>query len=426
MICQQFSGNLHFKPLSARIERGVLYGITSMQQTAEPNLWSGRIVVLISKALLIVGCFLTIPIALIETIASFALSSIGLSFDAYVSQSDFIRKHSLRIFAYSAHSAATIITLFALGLKNPNLKYHTANALIDQSKYLGSSLITHVVGRSSIPPMDIFRESLPGLIADFSSQLQRDFHFTISSQRNAVPQFDQYLDAHPEDLEFIRNIDFMALYNDREYRQRALGFLSRFLREMGVVRENQNPYVFELNQNTAEEKAYQDRLAQGLKEAFLEIYRNRELARHLDTDTERGEDLLVIPDASIYIPLTTYSQYRELLNPIQCPARFTTSNLTQYNNRREKLNEAQAMVQNLTDEERGALETKILKGSDYPATERIQQAYLKIAELATPLYQGPLMTKVHINAAALEEEGELIETVNLFQQACQDAIREVA
>ena len=155
----------------------------------------------------------------------------------------------------------------------------------------------------------------------------------------------------------------------------------------------------------------------------MEIHKTPDLSQCLDQPGNSGTELLELIDAGIYIPLTTYTQYKELLQPLQCPEQFT-GNLCFLAPRHTKLAAAKQQVEALDDAGRALLVQKILRGADFElGREDVKNCYLIIAGLAVPLVNGPLMTKTAINLNGGAEN--LIVTTNLFQKSCQDAIAQI-
>lgn len=437
------SDNLHFKPICARLGRGVLWTTTTLQKKASETEWHGHVVRFLSKATLFLGAVILVPLALIESVSLFIIGGLGIAINKFLcqSRSQFLQKYSLKAISYAIHSGVVTIAMFILGLKNPNLKYHTNNALVDQALYLGSAGFTQMTfgtavdlaaGRS--PQMaferslNLFVDSHPDLLNDIMTQIQRDFGLNLRERMREIPHMEAFLNRHPEDRDFIHNFNFTRLVNDQVYRRRAGEFLHRYLEEARVVRPQAdevevNALRFELNVNSAEEAAYQNRLGTHVRTAFLDIHDNPAFARCLDSGQYPGKDLLEMFDASIYLPVAGYAQYKELLEPIQCPVQFS-GNLTDFNTRRQLLITAQNKVNLLTPDQRGRLVEKILRGSDMHTQGPVQEAYIDISFLAAALHRGALMTKTAIDLREIEG-GNVLDVRNLFQKACQDAVGEI-
>lgn len=435
-------GNLHFKPICARLGRGVLWSSTSLQRNAHTNNWRGRVIHFASKAALFIGASTCIPIALIEAISLFIISGIGLLINNFLfsNRNEFFQKYSLMSLSYSVHSLAVAVALFVLGLKNPNLRFFTPNVLGDHALHLGSAafsqgliggIIDQRVNRNAQETIqrtqNLIRDGHPDMLNDVINQLQIDFNLNLRERMGAVPHLEDFLNRHPQDRQFVQNFDLRNIIESPAYRQRAAEFVQRFLADMQLVRPGAvgaNALRIELNQNTPEEIAYQNRLSHLLKSALLEIYRTPALSHCLDRDGDLGTDLLEMRDAGTFTPLTVYTQYKELSEPIQCPERFS-GNLLPFNPRRAELTAAQNALNGLNDDEKRGLVQKILRGADVVAEPRVQAVFLAINKLAAPLMQGPLITKVAIDLRNIERGEQPMDAANLFQKAYREAIAEI-
>jgi len=434
------SNNLHFKPFCARIGRAVLWSATTLERQRS-NHWHGHVVHFASKTVLLLGAAATVPLALIEAVGIFAIGLAGVAFNSLIclNTSEFLQKHSVQCISYALHSLLVSIALFATVLKNPNLTYYTLNAVADHTLHIGSAAATQltlglildrVAGRSPhsavVRTVNLFVDSHPDLLIDLANQIQTDFELNLRGRMREIPHWEAFLNGHPDDRAFIETFDFTRLLREEPYRIRTADLARRFLHQarlVGAAAPGDDPLRFDLNQNTPQESAYQNRLAGMLKASFLEIHRTPALARCLDKEGDSGADLLEMLDAATYVPLTAYTQLKELEQPIECPAAFS-ANLTRYNERRAQLIEARNELLTLTPEEKQRLVEKVLKGSDANVEEKLQGLYRKIGVLAAPLYQGPLMTKTAINLRHADD-GNIIDVWNLFQKACQEAIAEL-
>lgn len=263
------------------------------------------------------------------------------------------------------------------------------------------------------------------MLNDVMTQIQNDFDLNLRAIMRNIPTLEEYLNRHPEDRPFVENFNLQTLIQDPAYRQRVGEFGQRYLLEMHLIgqgAQGADALRIELNQNTPEEIAYQERLKGLLKGAFLEIHDTAELSDCLDRGNP-GAELLGVLDPTIFPPLTAYTQYKELLEPIQCPAQFA-GNLVQFAPRRAELIAAQNSLRELNDGERQSLVQKLLRGGNFQVTERVKQRFIAINKLAAPLLRGPLVTKVAIDLNNLGH-GELIDAKNIFNTACQEALAEI-
>ena len=449
------TNNLHFKPICARLERGVLWASATLQQNASTTHWHGHVVRFLSKATLGIGSLAVIPIALIEAGGTVVLVAIGLTFNAliYDDRSEFLQKHSLKALSYSLNSAAVLVASIVLCVTTPTSQYHFPHALIDHILHIGSALFIQGFARPILDrraerdpslagnlALNLLADSYPDSALDLLNQLQRDFGIPMRNQAGEIITIQEFLNDprtgfqnslnNPEDQAFVANFD-LHLLEEPEYAIQTIVIVRRFLEAQGLVlaAENpDNPFLFELNQHQPEETAYQDRLSNLLRDSFLEIHRTPELVRCLNTtdrfgETTTGQDLLEAMDASIFTRLTAFTQLKELEHPILCPAVFT-GNLTDYNRRRADLLAAQRGFNTLTREQKAQLIQKILGAATDPARGAVHDMFLEINRLAAPLNQGPLMTKTALDLGNIRG-GNIIDARNLFQAACQEALETI-
>ncbi len=432
--------NLHFKPICARIARCTGWASISLQRYSSSE-WHGHILTFLSQATLVAGAILCIPLSLIESVAGFAIGSVGILINRFLIQdrSELIQKHSLKYISYSLHSLILSITALVIGLKRPMIRYQTANAIFDWVIHIGSAAFIQSTVGSAIDRsvrrgpetamnriLNLFNDCNPDLLNDIREKINEDFHIHTQALMLHIPSLEEYFERHPEDRDILANVSLDALMNNEDYRNQIGRFVRRYLSQIQMIGAGLNqaaPLILELNQNAPEESTYQNYLSETLKNSFLQIYRTPDFHRCLDTNENSGRELLRMLDADIYVPLTTFSQYQELLQPIQCPREFT-GDLDQYNPRREQLIAARNLVNTLNEQQKRVLIEKILRGPDVEVAGEIQAAYLTIHQLSSPLYQGPLMSRTVINLGGLER-GEIIDRKNLFQKALQEAIAEI-
>lgn len=440
-VNQYLENNLHSKPISSHLMRGVLWTTTSIQKRADETVWQGRTLIVISKAVLIAGAIVTIPIAAIEAVSLYIFAGLGmgLNYYFYSNHSAFLQHWSLKGLSYGFHSTLNGVALLTLGFKTPNLRYHTTNAIFDHALHLLSAALSQgVVGallegfggyQINLAPtrvVNLLSDSHPALLNDILAQLQRDVGINLNVSLRNLPQLQQYLQRYPEVQAFVQSINVQNLISDAAYRTRALTIVRDFLVEMGLIERQPlgaSPWLFELHQNTPEESRYQEYLASTLKGSFLEIYRNDRLVNMLGNQDHSGKQLMEVFDASIYVPLTMYTQYNELVQALQCPRHFQ-GNLSIYGGRSFALGNAKGLLERLTADQKQLLVEKILRGGDFVVEQAVKDVYIAIGNLAPALYQGPLMTKQAINLIEVAN-GNVIETRNLFQKACQEALAEI-
>jgi hypothetical protein len=422
------SDNLHYKPLSARLGRAVLWTSTSLQKKKPTSSCLQFTVTLVAKGIILGGALALIPLAAVEAASSLAIGTLGmvLNRSLWKNRSEFLQKFSLKFIAYGINSLVVVVALFALGLSNPNLRFHTVNAAADHAIHIGSAAFAiSFLDRSpsSERLVNLLHDSHPTLLEDLLDQLQSDFGLDLRGRVTENPTLTDYLRRHPEDRNFIQSFDFRRLSREVNYRRETLELLRRFLVDIRLIRAGQplaNMNALELNQNNSDEGNYQDRLGALLKHSFLEIYRSAELSQYL------SKDQLANMQGEIFVPLSSYTQYKELLGEIGCPPRFSR-HLERYNSRQRDLIAAKRQLDTLTTDQKSALVRKILCGSSFAVTGKVQEVYLKVSELANPLYRGPLMKKHTLNLGTLGQGnfGQVFETQDLVQKACQEALAEI-
>lgn len=435
--------NLHFKPISARMVRGVLGLSTTVINHASETRWHGKVVWFVGKGTLLAGSALTVPVALIEVLSLTLIGTTALAFNKLLcqNQSLFLQKHSLKALSYALHSATMVVALLVLMTKLPHIRLHTVQALIDYTLYLGTAglvqclagtYLDRLAGRDPdlaiTRPLHLLLENYQMAGNDIVHQIQYDFDITLRDELGQNSPLQAHFTRHPEDRELLASFDFRRIFTDQTYRRDVLVRVRSFLLESGWVnRAAEGENLFDLNQNSKMESDYQTHLAKTLKEAFIEIHSNDTLSSYLDQQGgSTGKERLEAVDGGIFMPLATYTQYKEALGPVHCPASFTSSNLHRYNERRKELLSLNTDLAAFTSQQKTDLVRKILQGSDFTVTDqKIQDVYNKIGQLAEALSQGPLMTRVSLDLNALDNGGQIMQSRNLFQNACQEAVAAV-
>lgn len=434
--------NLHFKPISARLTRGVIGASTAVMNSASETKWHGKVVRLIGKGTLLTGSVLSVPVALIELLSLTLIGTTGLAFNKllYKNQSLFLQKHSLKSLSYALHSGTMVVALLLLIRKLPHIHLYTVQALMDYTLYLGTAgAVQHWAGIYLDPlagrdpdlavtrPLYLLVDNYQMVGNDIVHQIQYDFNITLRSEWRQTPALQAYLVNHPQDREFIASFDLRRMFTDRAYRGNAIDGVMRFLRESRVLNQANisDGNLFDLNQATKQESDYQNHLANTLKEAFIEIHSDDTLSSYLDEEGSKGKERLEVIDAGIYTQLATYTQYKEILGPLLCPSSFTTPNLRQYNGRHQELLSLKTDLATFTEQQKVDLVRKILQGADFAVTDPVQVVYNKIGQLVSALTQGPLMTRVSLDLRALDNGDQIMQSRNLFQNACQEAVAAV-
>ncbi|HSX10147.1 MAG TPA: hypothetical protein VLF94_00300 [Chlamydiales bacterium] len=423
--------NLHFKPISARLMRGVLWGATTLEKKSNDIDWQGRAVHVASKAVMYTGAVLCIVIAAVEATCLLPIAAIGLLLNYFLregAENGFLRKHSLKCVSYVLHNLLLQAALIGIMYQNPDLKYYTTNAILDNALYLLSAAAVQGIigGRMDLHyhrpleltgwrVLNLFRDGHPHMMLDVFDQVQRDTGTDLRERIGEDLGFEGYLHRHPEDRQFINTFNIENC-RDPAYQQRGAEFAQRFLTDAGIIRGGAEGPQLVLNQNNnGAADAYQDRIERHVKDTFLEVYRTPLLCAYLDRN---GRDLLDRIDPRVVPPLAAYAQYKELLREIDCPAQFG-GNLARYNGRRASLLEAQQAVRALTEEQRRNLVQKTLRGAGYQVEPEVQRCFARINMLSADLYLGPLASRMAIDLQRRRVQGTLFET------ACQNALAEI-
>ncbi len=418
MSLQVETGHLHWRPLCRHVNvLGVIRPAIALQKIASETAWHGRVVRFISRALLVAGAFLTVPIALIEGVAFLIIGLLGLAINRFLCQnrSEWLQKYSLKTVSYSLHSFFVGSVSFLMALKPPDLKIYTAAAAADHLLHLGSAISIQLsagaaLDRAAGRPDTRSTQRVIGLFVDshfagdIIEQFQRDFAPDLRGSLIQNPNIPQYLAQRPEERAALENFNLARLLQDADYRRETLRFVQRFINSTGIITV--------IDENNAESRTYQNRVSEFVQTSFLEIHRDANLFHWLDREEETGQSLLESLDASIYTPLATYAQYKEVLEPIQCPGNFG-------GNRQAQLLHARRLVEHLSPLEKRQLVEKIL-GAEIVVGENVRDAYREIGTLAVPMYQGSL----------LKQRGPIdladpFAQRNLFQDACQRALEEL-
>lgn len=468
-------GNLHFKPINARFYGSVLFLATELDQRASQTRWHGHLVRMISGLTLISGTLITVPMAITETFLSAAIGTVGMTLYILTRWNwKPLQKHTLQSLSYSLHSLVVLIYSLANVFHLRAHNYHVINKLLDYLSYIGSAAVVQLVvgyyidelaGRNgerqkqefSIhhPPQALVRainllnDAQPQLLQEVLDATLRDYRSLIDREsQNLTQRFRQAVENHPEYQDLFENISYDSLIRNPETsrRWRELGLI--LLVEIGFLQitDEISPGVVLINNHSPEETAYQDYLHNIIKTAFTEIYRTDHLARYFSEnreDFEQGKENLTSFYGETIQLVANYSQFKELEDTNSpCPGEFTSSDLAQYNERKNQLLIAQNLLQLCSLEEKQILIQKLFIGDLIDLNtitlidpniasqdkerlltavekQRILTLFRSIGNLASALHQGNLMSQTAINVL---ENG--MDYYNLFQKALQEAAAE--
>jgi hypothetical protein len=448
----------HLRPLSAYIFSAVRFMGTTVHQNTSDTHWHGRAVRWISKAFVATGYLLNTPIALTESCAAFSLGLAGAGFHALTRGNfEFTQRYTLKLLSHSCNSFLVATAQLTMIFNKYFPEYHTATAFISQALYLGSAALTQFTwgllfdrigdrpNRILAPQRmrEFLLESAPSALRNILHGLDRDFGLnqqlsTIAQRPNLQPFFQQ----HPVYQQTWNNFSIGNL-GDATYRQsfiESVQALSNHLHLTRPVEGDQGAREVVLNTNINEDTNYQKELQKIVKDAFIEIYQTPELVSCLAEESEdekatasqKGQEAMECFAPHIYIPLAHYAQLKELESQPVCPTNFSNRNLHQYNTRCQALTQAGSKLKALGADEKNLLIAKLLKGDginildkkhqlDSKAASHLQELYLEITKLAGCLHQGDLMAEKTLNI-----EDFSFSSNNLFQKACQEALKEIS
>ncbi len=443
--------NLHFKPVSAYLLRGLLWVNVTLEKDNLDHTWQGKAICILSKTVFLGGAVVGIPLAIIEEVASGVIGLLGASLNYGLAEdgSLCLQKYSVKLLSYSIHSTLILISFIVLGIAHLNLftveahigqehyeipipwKHYTPLAVGDHLLHLGSAATAQLVFGSVLDiaagrefdgihrVINLFRDGHPYMLNDVLEQIQTDFDLNILERMRAFSGelHTQFRNRLGEEF------NFWELLSNEEYRERVLVEIQEVLHQAGVIeqlREGQDLFRFELNHFSVEEKAYQEHLQGLVKETLNTVCRDSQLYGLLDRNGTSGRDLILMCDADTYLPIATYTQYLEVSQELVCPQEFGPD-LARYRERYVQLQAAQRVVSGLSVSEKTELVKKIFRGGDHDAQANVQACYLAISQLAVALHDGesPLMTKRAIDLRG--GDGDLIATTSLFQEAYRQA-----
>jgi len=449
---------LHIRPISAHLFSGILGFGTFVHQNVSNERLPGKVVCFAAKAVVYTGYLANSILALVESVAIFAIGLTAATFHALTKgKSEILQKYTIKCFAYSINSFLTLATQVFLAHNRVFPKYQFMTTLHAHAHLVISALASqaiwggifnHLAGRPKSPValVNILSESLPTLTVDMVSAIARDFNLHLNGVHlNSMPNIQQHRQT-------VSNFTFTRLLN-LEYRQQLINLSRDYLQFTGVVLPQAqgavtvDSNIFILNSLGSDDKKYQAHLEKLTKEATIEAYQNKDLVACFAEEGEQGDPVELGQTAlegfypEIYIPLTNYTQLKELeLENNSCPAKFISRELLPYQDRKLKIDAARIMLQKLPKEHKDILVKKLLKGSSFDANKAlenlsiektlkpeelkiqqgaIQKAYLDISALASPLHQGKLMSQLTMDLHNLNASSN-----NLFQGAIQKGIAE--
>ncbi|WP_068466802.1 hypothetical protein [Candidatus Protochlamydia phocaeensis] len=447
----------HLTPVSTYVFSGFRYIAIQLHQNASPTQWHGSALRGISKAVAVAGYCLNMPIALAETAVGLSAATIGIGLHLLTgARSETLQRYTLKSIAYTFNSLGNLLLqLIFLGkLRFP--EYHTHTAILNQANYLLCGLSTQLVGgyifdqmagrnpvnrglngeENPLPPSllrtgYLLAQQIPSTLREIITGIDRDFnHHRQYLVESSVLQ--SFLNAHPEYGELIRSFTFSRLA-EADYRQQISRMVTDFFTHQQMLRPA-DPVAtanteFVISTNQASDDEYRNQLQTFVKNGVKEIYQTPELVSCLGENEQAGKEALEGFYPEVYLPIAHYAQLKELESDLTCPNTFGSNDLRSYNERRQKLEEAQRELRALSSEEKDYLIKKLLN-SDYTSEQsfseeskaRIQHLYNAIGSLGGSLHQGKLMSQLTVNIGT---GNQLFSSQNLFQKAYQDALQEV-
>ena len=441
--------NLHFKPLSTRLLASVLFVRTQADLTCDHSKWHGRLVISFSQFLMRGTQIFLIPIALVESAAMSALGFLtAILNSACRYKAPCFEKFSLKCFSYSLHSVLTCGVAFAILIKPPAYFYHTLNKFVDillhvSTAGLAQALIGPVFNRMAgrynlIEVATLQRDRLTNLVHDRFPNMVQNMANSLWRDLGANPLNIQNLQHRAYLIQIAQYRDLLVdpahSLEDPAQRGRWQNFGASLLQQMDQVGdglERVNPLmggrvIRELNGRHTGDLAYQKYLGDTVKTALVKIYKDDNLVKNLSPtgSAVEGRGMITDSDASVYIPLSNYAQYLELINgAIKCPTKFQSAALKQYDPRRQKIELAQILLKKFTNQMNETLIKKLLGSSSVALdgfseeqARQIKQLFAAINELSGPLHQGKLL------------QPPLFSTNHLsyFNKACQEALVDIA
>lgn len=462
---------LHMKPISHQMGRGITFIGTVIQQSANQNLWHGKMKIGIAKGIVAVGYALNIVIAAIESVAAFTFAALALSLHAITrGRSTLMQKITLKMCAYWLNTILVAgVEVYCLK-KGYFSKYHSLNALGNNAVHGVSALVVQFIGygfdrwagrnpvnNDTLPPSAIrairtLIELVPAVLRDTSKGAARDFSVHIRNNQNN-PNLQVFLRNNPDYAEILNRFNLNRLRTDPAYRGDLLRLLGNYFVQAGVLNginninmngQVQAPQaggqidVFGVN-NNENDKNYQDGLKTIIKNAYIELYANEQLVCMLSdndkADAEKVQSGRSNLKASVCNEqLAHYAQLQEIKNEIACPETFSAQELRAYNNRRALIQMAKTLYNELTEREKQILTEKLLKKEDFEIQgleenrkKKIQELFNDIRTLATQLPQGNLLKQniVDIRPLNLGNFDGAFASLNLFQRACYEAKQEI-
>ncbi|MBA2368733.1 MAG: hypothetical protein H0V82_06890 [Candidatus Protochlamydia sp.] len=468
-----FWGDLTQQPLythATPLYSDVIYGIrhiSILMHHSASNRWHGHLVKLAAKGVAQTGNLFNLWFSSFEGTALAAIGFIGaFTYGLTNGRSEIIHRYTIKCFAISFNSyISSLISLKHL-FKNEFISTHANNIITDQIGYVGGAILAQlVVGRMLFLTSRTPHNGLEGTLNDrilrigyflvqhfnvamqlnLTSAILRDIEQTYPLIRAQVPaepipqrnrehlepgRIETFFSVFPQHLEMVRQFDLNHLRNE-DYRQQISQVaveLANFC-DVVAIPVYQQPGLFYFNANHRD-TGYKNLLTTIIKNALIELYDHPRWILCCGETQEEGQEALKGSFPEIYVPLVNFAQLRELEGDLSCPHHFVSQELQGYNNRREKLRAAKASLAQLTPLAKEFLIYKLLLKENLfervaeLTDEEIAQVhllFLKVAELAGGLLRGKLMSQEFFNL----EGPNFLQSNNLFQKACQDAIRAI-
>lgn len=461
---------LHIKPFCHQISYGITHIGTALHQSANAQLWRGKMIIGLAKGIVFTGYILNTIIAVIESIVPFAFAGLALSLHAITrGRSIRFQKITLKLCAYYTN-IVLIVALQALSISTGIYSgHHTVNALANHGVHGAAAIIAQFVGykfdrwagrnpvnNQNLPPsvmraIHIIVELAPHALRDTARAAARDFAVHIRNNQNNQ-DLQAFIRNNPHYAEILNRFDFNRLRMNAQYRLDLILLFWNFLNQAGVLNHllrdddyglrglgmNQiNLIALHINEH---DKKYRHQLQALIKKSFLEIYDNEKLACMLSKEKNKETALLDGREnlSNYLVPqyVAHYVQLQEIKNDPICPIAFGAKKLHQYNNRNQLIADAKKHYNQLDVHEKEILTEMLLRTADFDLDHQqfpedrkklIQKLFNDIGSLAHQLHHGDLLAEKFINIDEYNQGNfnEAFEANNLFQRACKEAVHAI-
>lgn len=435
---------IHICPLSARTNRLLNNQSNYLQNLTSTDKWHGHLIRVLIKGTILSGLVLNFAVAHVEIITASIFGIIGTSIIyATNSKSERLQKYTLKCISYVMHSGLIIgYQLYQIYRFNKS-RSNYMNNIIHNSLYLCSTIATHSffgklfnqhakreniisnISNSSLFLLRclvehikyLFKDVIENEIGEIGEIAEIDINEWISSLS---------LDGLPNYLIHLETINNLTISNliDENYRNLLYNLIEDLLVHFNLMEIDSDEVIISFL--GVQDKLYQQKLHNFVKEAFIEVYRDNSLNIYFDDENESiqgGKEALLEGYPNIFIPLALMAQLKELeADTIVCPETFEGSQLIiAYKTRYEEVKAASKDLKALMPNEKSVLIQKLLKAESVTLDQKLQDLYLKICKLGGDLHQGKLMSQETMSLSDLN-----FSSNHLFQKAILEAVQEIS